>query len=399
MTAEDTTETTESMPEFRARVRAFFTSLPQTLAPIRGTTARGKAYRRALSDAGLAGISYPTALGGAGLPIDYDIAFREESLELLPGEDALFGLGLGMVVPTLVDHAAETLKQRFVPPALRGDEIWCQLYSEPGAGSDLAGLTTRAVRDGDEWVITGQKVWTSQAHIADLGILLARTDFDVPKDSGITMFALPMHQTGVTVRPLQQMTGVAEFNEVFLDEARVPAEWVVGDVNGGWGLAVALLGHERTSLGRGQLTDDENKSKAGRSPLPVSGLIARATDHARLDDPVVRDDLAVAYSGERLVPWGTSRHLHPSIGKLWRTIQGRHCAQTAHVIGGAEAMAWEHDDSDAEYWAYHVLNCRGMSLGGGTDEIQKNTLGERVLGLPREPGPDRNTPFSELPRN
>ncbi|TFH20815.1 MAG: dehydrogenase [Acidimicrobiales bacterium] len=392
-------EPVESITEFRARVRAFFTSLPDVLAQVPGTVQRGKAYRRALCDAGLAGISYPTPLGGAGLSSDYETAFREESLGLLPGEDALFGLGLGMVVPTLRDHASGEIQQRFIPPALRGDEIWCQLYSEPGAGSDLAGLTTRAIRDGDEWVITGQKVWTSQAHIADFGILLARTDFDVPKHSGITMFALPMDQPGVTVRPLVQMTGAAEFNEVFLDEARVPADWVVGDVNGGWGLAVALLGHERTTLGRGQLTDDENKSKAGRSPLPFNGLVARAAEHDLLGDAVVRDDLAVAYTGERLVPWGTSRRLHPSVGKLWRTIQGRHCAQTAHLIGGAEAMAWEPDDADADYWAYHVLNCRGMSLGGGTDEIQKNTLGERVLGLPREPGPDRNTPFSDLPRN
>jgi alkylation response protein AidB-like acyl-CoA dehydrogenase len=392
-------EPTESIAEFRTRVRAFFASLPDVLAPVHGTLNRARAYRSALCAAGLAGISYPTQLGGAGLSAEHEAAFHDESLELVPGEDALFGLGLGMVVPTLRDHASDELQQRFIPPALRGDEIWCQLYSEPGAGSDLAGLTTRAVRDGDEWIITGQKVWTSQAHTADLGILIARTDFDVPKHSGITMFALPMHQPGVTVRPLVQMTGAAEFNEVFLDEARVPAEWVVGDVNGGWGLAVALLGHERTSLGRGQLTDDENKSKAGRSPLPFSGLVARATAHERLDGAVIRDDLAVAYTGERLVPWGTSRHLYPSIGKLWRTIQGRHCAQVAHVIGGASATAWEPGDTDADYWAYHVLNCRGMSLGGGTDEIQKNTIGERVLDLPREPGPDRNTPFSELPRN
>jgi alkylation response protein AidB-like acyl-CoA dehydrogenase len=389
----------ESIAEFRARVRSFFADLPPVLDQHDGTMARAKAYRRALCDAGLAGISYPTELGGAGLPAEYERAFRDESRDVLPGEDAMFGIGLGMTVPTLLEHGSLELQRRFVPPALRGDEIWCQLYSEPGAGSDLAGLTTRAVRDGDEWVITGQKVWTSGAHHADLGILIARTDFDVPKHSGITMFVLPMHQPGVTVRPLVQMTGVAEFNEVFLDEARVPAAWVVGNVNGGWGLAVALLAHERTSLGRGTLTDDDAKSKAGRSPLPFSGLVARAREHDRLDDPVIRQELAAVHTGERLVPWGTARGLHPSIGKLWRTIQGRRAAQLAHELGGATAAAWERDDVDDDYFAYHVLNCRGMSLGGGTDEIQKNTLGERVLGLPREPGPDRNTPFSGLPRN
>jgi alkylation response protein AidB-like acyl-CoA dehydrogenase len=394
-----TPELPESVAEFRARVRAFFADLPAVLDRHDGTMARAKAYRRALCDAGLAGISYPTELGGAGLPAEYEHAFRDESRDVLPGEDAMFGIGLGMTVPTLLEHGSVELQRRFVPPALRGDEIWCQLYSEPGAGSDLAGLTTRAVRDGDEWVITGQKVWTSGAQHADLGILIARTDLDVPKHSGITMFVLPMHQPGVTVRPLVQMTGVAEFNEVFLDEARVPADWVVGSVNGGWAIAVALLAHERTSLGRGNLTDDDSKSKAGRSPLPFSGLVARAREHDRLGDPLIRQELAAVYTGERLVPWGTSRGLHPSIGKLWRTIQGRRAAQLAHLLGGASAAAWDRDDVDDDYFAYHVLNCRGMSLGGGTDEIQKNTLGERVLGLPREPGPDRNTPFSELPRN
>ena len=394
-----TPEPQESVAAFRARVRSFFTDLPAVLDQHDGAMARAKAYRRALCDAGLAGISYPTELGGAGLPAEYDQAFRDESRDVLPGEDAMFGIGLGMTVPTLLEHGSTGLQRRFVPPALRGDEIWCQLYSEPGAGSDLAGLTTRAVLDGDEWVITGQKVWTSGAQHADLGILIARTDFDVPKHSGITMFVLQMHQPGVTVRPLVQMTGVAEFNEVFLDEARVPADWVVGNVNGGWGIAVALLAHERTSLGRGNLTDDDSKSKAGRSPLPFSGLVARAREHDQLGDPLVRQELAAVYTGERLVPWGTSRGLHPSIGKLWRTIQGRRAAQLAHLLGGATAAAWETDDVDDDYFAYHVLNCRGMSLGGGTDEIQKNTLGERVLGLPREPGADRNTPFSELPRN
>ncbi len=391
--------TRETIDEFRARVVAFHELVPSLMAGVDDPLERGKIYRRALCDARLAAASYPTELGGAGLPVEYEVAGREAALDLLPGEDSMFTLGVGMAVPTLREYGTPALQERFIPAALRGDEIWCQLYSEPGAGSDLAGLTTRAERDGDEWIITGQKVWTSQAQNSDMAILLARTDADLPKHRGITMFALPMNQPGVSVRPLVQMTGVAEFNEVFLDEARIPSDWVIGDVNGGWALAVALLGHERTSLGRGVKTDDATKSKAGRSPLPFDGLVARATAAGRLDNPVVRQQLAITYTGERLVPWGTQRGLHPSIGKLWRTIQGRQAAQLAHEIGGATAAAWEASDTDADYWAYHVLNCRGMSLGGGTDEIQRNTLGERVLGLPREPGPDRNTPFRDLPAN
>ena len=310
-----------------------------------------------------------------------------------------------MAMPTIRDHGADELRARFLRPGLRGDEIWCQMYSEPGSGSDLAALTTRADLDGDEWIVSGQKVWTSGAQHSQFAILLARTDWDAPKHRGITMFVLPMEQPGVTVRPLVQMTGVSEFNEVFLDEARIPRGWVVGEVNGGWATAVALLGHERQQTGTGSMGGaSTSRSKAGRSPIPVDQLIALAARAGRTSDPIVRQDLARLHSGERIVAWLGARGPHPSIGKLWRTRQGRAAADLAAVLAFPASPAWEPDLGDArnaddDYFAYHVLNCRGMSLGGGTDEIQRNTLGERALGLPREPGPDRDTPFRELPRN
>ena len=388
-----------TVADVEQQTREFYGSLEARLAGVEGRLERARTYRRLLAEDGLVGIDYPAELGGQGLSADHEAAFRRVSLPLLPPEEMTFGIGLGMVVPTIRDHANDELRRRFIPPALRGEEIWCQLYSEPGAGSDLAGLTCRAIRDGDEWVVTGQKVWTSGAQHSEFGILIARTDPELPKHRGITMFVIDMRQPGVTVRPLVQMTGVAEFNEVFLDEARIPADWVIGEVNGGWSLAVALLARERSSLGRGTTTSDDGKSKAGRQPLPYSGLLERARRTGRADDPLVRQELAAIYTGERLIPWGARRGLHPSIGKLWRTIQGRRAAQLAHEIGGPLAAAWETDDTDADYWAYHVLNCRGMSLGGGTDEVQRNTLGERVLGLPREPGPSRDTPFKDLLKN
>lgn len=391
-----------SIDELERRTTDFFGALadrPARSGDDAGRVERGRSYRAELAAAGLVGISYPVEFGGQGLSADHEAAFRRASLPLLPPEEAVFGIGLGMVIPTIYEHGTDEQRRRFMPPALRGEEIWCQLYSEPGAGSDLAGLTCRAERDGDEWVVTGQKVWTSGAQHADLAILIARTDPDLPKHRGITMFAIDMRQPGVTVRPLVQMTGVAEFNEVFLDEARLPDEWVIGDVNGGWALAVALLAHERASLGRGTTTTADGSSKAGRQPLPFAGLVDRARRMGRLDDPVVRQALAAVYTGERLIPLVARRGVHPSVGKLWRTIQGRRAAQLAHELGGPLGAAWEPDDTDADYWAYHVLNIRGASLGGGTDEIQRNTLGERVLGLPREPGPGRDTPFRDLPHN
>ena len=215
------------------------------------------------------------------------------------------------------------------------------------------------------------------------------------------MMVLPMEQAGVTVRPLVQMTGEAEFNEVFMDEARIPRSWVIGEVNDGWRTAVALLAHERVQTGTASMNSSTGqRSKAGRVPIPVGQLIELARERGRIDEPLIRQQLAELHTGERIVATlGAREGIHPSIGKLWRTRQGRAAAELAAQLAFPTSPAWDDDDADADYFAFHFLNCRGMSLGGGTDEIQRNTLGERALGLPREPGPDKNTPFSQLLKN
>jgi len=402
---------TPTLDQFRGEVRSFFDDIgPTALEGHRGDLARAKAWRAALFDQGLAGLDYPTTAGGRDLGPDHLAVWAEESRGRIPREQAVFGIGVGMALPTVRDYGTDELKERFIRPGLRGEEIWCQMYSEPGSGSDLASLSTRAIRDGDEWVVSGQKVWTSGAQHSQFAILLARTDLDAPKHRGITMFILPVEQDGVTVRPLVQMTGESEFNEVFMDEARIPADWVVGEINGGWATAVALLAHERVQTGTASMSGSATqRSKAGRSPIPVAQLIELAERQDRLGDPVVRQELARLHSGERVVAWlGAREGMHPSIGKLWRTRQGRAAADLAARLAFPASPAWgtEIDEGpgaernrDDDYFAYHILNCRGMSLGGGTDEIQRNTLGERALGLPREPGPDRNTPFKDLLNN
>jgi len=395
-----------TVDDFRVEVRTFFDeTLPAALEGVEGTQVRGKTWRAALYDHGLAALDYPSSIGGRDLDPEYLQVWSEESLGRVPREDAMFGIGVGMAMPTIRDYGTSDLHQTFLPGGLRGDDLWCQMYSEPGSGSDLASLSTKAELDGDEWVVTGQKVWTSGAQHSRYAILLARTDLQAPKHRGITMFVMPMDQPGVQVRPLVQMTGISEFNEVFMDEARLPKEWVVGEVNGGWATAVALLGHERRQTGTKSMSGTaDSRSKAGRSPIPVSQLIELARRSDRINDPIVRQELARLHSGERVVSWIGGRKLHPSIGKLWRTKQGRAAAELAASLAFPGSPAWRQDlvddrNVDDDYFNYHILNCRGMSLGGGTDEIQRNTLGERALGLPREPGPDRNTPFSDLPKN
>ena len=391
-----------TLEDFRSDVRTFFhDTLPHALDGYETGIERAKAWRALLFDAGFAALDYPVEFGGRDLPPAYKAVYSEESHGLVPREDSTFGISVGMALPTLRDLGSDEIKQRFIRPGLRGEEIWCQMYSEPGAGSDLASLATRAELDGDEWVVTGQKVWTSGAQHSQFAILLARTDSSAPKHRGITMFILPVEQEGVTVRPLVQMTGQAEFNEVFLDEARLPRDWVVGDVNGGWRTAVALLAHERVQTGVASMSGSgTQRSKAGRTPIPLAMLIELAEKNGRTGDPLIRQDLAQLHIGERIVGFLKDRgDVHPSIGKLWRTKQGRAAADLAARLAFPASPAWETDDVDDDYFNFQVLNCRGMSLGGGTDEIQRNTLGERALGLPREPSSDRETPFRDLLKN
>ncbi len=388
----------ESLAGFRDRIATFFSE--GLVAALEGTgddLAIAKAWRRALFDAGLAGLTIPRDYGGQGLDASYQRVWEQESAGRIPSQDVTFQIGIGMAVPTILEYGSESLKQRFVAPALAGEEIWCQLYSEPGAGSDLAALATRAERDGDEWRVSGQKVWTSGAQHSQMAILLARTNIDVPKHRGITMFVLPMEQDGVQVRPLRQMTGNAEFNEVFIDDAVIPGDWVIGEVDGGWGLAVALLAHERVATGVASMRNVGSERQWGRVPIPVAQLIEAADGH--LDDPTVRQQAARLWGNEKIVGWLGQRRVHPSIGKLWRTRQGRAAADFAARVHFGGGLAWEAGDADSEFFAFQFLNCRGMSMGGGTDEIQRNTLGERVLGLPREPSADRDVAFRDIPRS
>jgi len=360
--------------------------------------ASARAFQARLHDAGLAGISWPSAYGGQGLTAADERAFYEEARDFdLPS--GYFTIGLGMCGPTLLDLGSEELKQRYIRPLLRGEEVWCQLFSEPGAGSDVASLQTRAVREGDGWVVTGQKVWTSFAQIADLGGLIARTNPDVPKHEGITMFVIDMHAPGVTVRPLRDMTGGATFNEVFFDRAHIPADHVVGEVDQGWPAAVRMLMHERVAIGG---RTGGRGSAAGFESL-VEEVRARGLDR----DPVVRERLVELYVHERLVHLFGSRLAQEaragrnpgargSVGKLAGAELARFSADLAAELLGGDAIAWDASDREARRWAGALLSAPAGAIAGGTNEVQRNIIGDRVLGLPREPQVDRDVPFRDL---
>jgi alkylation response protein AidB-like acyl-CoA dehydrogenase len=369
--------------QFEKDVEAFFAALPAVLdAAGPNHRARLSAYRQLMVTHRMVGFGIPEEYGGRTDVPHASRRFQELAHGRLPKEESSLGIGLNMAVPIILQFGTEEQKKRFIPAALSAAEVWCQLYSEPEAGSDLASLRTTAVLDGDEWVVNGQKVWTSGAHLSEMGVLLARTG-DEPRNRGISMLLVPMKQPGVEVRPLRQMTGEAEFNEVFFTNARVPRDWVIGEVNDGWRAATGLLAHERSSLGK--VGADEKREASGSAAVPFHYLCDLAMDTSRNTDPLLRQDLARAYTGEKVMGWLGQRSVHPSVGKLWRTKQARFVASLAAQMSMSGAAAHVSGDKDSEFWMYHILNSPRMSLGGGTDEIQKNTIGERALGLPREP--------------
>ena len=304
---------------------------------------------------------------------------------------------------TLHDLGTDEQKRRLIPPSVRGETRWCLLYSEPGAGSDLAGLRTRADRDADQWVVNGQKVWTSFAKTADYGLLVARTDWEVPKHKGISFFIFPMRQPGVEVRPIHQITGESEFNEVFITDARVPQANLVGEPGGGWSVLQLALAYERRLMG-----DLARTSRASRDLKPdADSLIGMARSAGKLGDAAIRQEIARVEAYAAVNRWNTVRAKETddraeaaTLLALGKIAMSRILHETAAVqteIVGPESMLAGPENPVGDAVTFRTLNAYFTSIGGGTDQIQRNIVGERVLGLPKEPEPFKDTPFRDLP--
>jgi alkylation response protein AidB-like acyl-CoA dehydrogenase len=345
-----------------------------------------KAWKATEHDAGFGWITGPEEYGGRALPAAYERAYREVAAGYAIRSQSIFGIGLGMVAPTILAHGIPEVKSRYLEPLHRGDIIACQLFSEPVAGSDLAGIQTRAERDGDEWILNGQKVWTSGAHYSDIGEIITRTSTDKPKHKGLTMFVVDMKAPGVEVRPLRQMTGGASFNEVFFSDVRVLDTHRLGDVDEGWTVALTTLMNERASIGGG--------GGAGFS-LNVTRLRELAFHYALDDDPIVRQRLADIYIRMTVARYTSLRAMakiragqlpgpEMSIAKLALTQNMQRAAQTLGELLGPRLIA-DSGEWGTFAWSEFVLGIPGLRVAGGTDEVMRNIVGERVLGLPKEP--------------
>ncbi|MGZ6956559.1 MAG: acyl-CoA dehydrogenase family protein [Acidimicrobiia bacterium] len=352
----------------------------------RSEVAVAKEWKAKEFDAGFGWISGPPEYGGRGLGREYDRTYRELAGQYAIPSQSPFGIGLGMVAPTILAHAIPEVRERYLRSLWRGDIIACQLFSEPVAGSDLAGIQTRAIRDGDEWILTGQEVWTSGAQYSDVGEIITRSSPDKPKHKGLSMFLVDMHAPGVEVRPLRQMTGGASFNEVFFEEVRVHDSHRLGDVDEGWTVALTTLMNERASIGGGG---------AGIGSMSMTRFIEMAKHFGMNDDPLVRQALADAYVHGAVARYTNLRAMakiragqlpgpEMSIAKLALTLNMMRMGRLVSDVLGPRLVA---DSGEWGTYAFSemVLGTPGMRVAGGTDEVMRNIIGERVLGLPKEP--------------
>ena len=353
---------------------------------------------RQLAEAGLVAPHWPRPWGLDADPVHQLLI--DEELRRAGVLRPVNPIGIGWAGPTIIHAGTQAQKDRYLVPLLAGEELWCQLFSEPGAGSDLANLATRAVRDGDQYVVNGQKIWTSLAHFARFGILIARTDLDAPKHKGVSYFVCPMDTPGIEVRAIPEMTGAHSFNEVFFDDVRIPAENLVGDENEGWGLAKVTLGNERVSLsGDGALW--------GRGPT-AGDLVDVAREQGGLPDPISRQRLAQLYIEAQVLRLIRLRTLtaaikgkppgpEASIRKALSDAHGQHIMGLAKDLTGAAGMLSDAGPlgAAAGEWAYGFLFSPALTIGGGTSEVQRNIIAERVLGLPHDIDVEAGESWSE----
>jgi alkylation response protein AidB-like acyl-CoA dehydrogenase len=380
--------------EFRARVRSFLeentTSHP--------TEEESNTFVAKLAEAGLGGIVYDKEYGGAGLTRAHDKVYREEA-SAFPFMTTDFLISHGMCLPVLNDFGTPEQKRKYMPDNIAGRTLWCQMFSEPGAGSDVASLQSKAERDGDEFILNGQKVWTTLAHKSDYGVIIARTDPDVVKHAGISMFILPMDAEGVEVRPIHQIDGGTHFNEVFFTDVRLPAENLLGELNNGWNQATAMLMYERVAIGT---------VGGGTIKQPTFDMLKKAaTAGGCIDDPAIRQDLMRIYCMETtksLVALRTRAEMQAgrapgpggSLGKLFGSVIAWRTRELLANLRGPAAVAWDPTDKGGDTISGYTLNSFQSSIAGGTDEIQRNIIGDRVLGLPRDISVDKGVAFKDL---
>ena len=355
-------------------------------------------WRRLRFDNGFGWITGPEEFGGRALSSAHQRAYDALEARFDVPNQGFFTIGLGMVAPTIAAHGSDGAKDRYLRQMYRADIVGCQLFSEPGAGSDLASVQTKAVRDGDEWIITGQKVWTTGAHFSDIGEVIARSDPDLPKHKGLTAFVVDMHAPGVEVRPLRQMTGGASFNEVFFNEVRVPDDDRLGEVNNGWGVALTTLMNERAAIGAG--------GGGGGGASMLTRIIEMVRHFGLNDDPLVRQRLADLIINARVQSYNNQRAMDKiragqlpgpemSGAKLGGTANAARMAEFVSEVLGVKLIA-DSGEWGTYAWSQLVMGVPGARIAGGSDEVMRNIIGERVLGLPKDPGIDTTSPFRDL---